>query len=526
MSLNRIVLSLIVLFLFFAIFCSINIGMSWDEPQNHWQGAIRADYLKSLEFGQFKFKRGGWSEVEPGLYDTFHFFIADFLIKIFPGKLIGIKHLINLTFSFAALGGLFVLSKKIFNKEVAYLATLLCLLNPFFFGHISINPKDTISCFALVWFAYYAYKYCINFEKKRLKFLILTSVFMGVGVGTRLPFFAVPVPVIIAALIFIFISFKEKLGMIEIYKKVLFDFVIFCSITFFLMVLAWPYVHSSPDILLKAFSSYVLYPHGPVLEIMNGNYYETAATPRSYFFNFFIFRFPIYISILLISLAILIRTDKNFFTSEFKHFINKIIIIFAIIFFPIVVHLIVQVKIYNGIRLFLFIIPFLSLLIAIPVYYILKNFKKSIYIKSLLSITTIFFLLFLQRFIFLTPYHYDYSNFVNLKFSNTEKLYIHDYWTTSYKELMKLIKKDSSIQNIKADYCGGDRFGLRYLIKKHSGNKVKLVPYEEADYIIMIDTVSNDITNKSSCFTQRPGEDIVVVSRLGVKLSVLRKLEK
>ena len=436
------------------------------------------------------------------------------------------KNLINLTFSFGALIGLFVLSKKIFNKEIAYLATLLCLLNPFFFGHISINPKDTISCFALVWFAYYAYKYCINFEKKRLKFLILASIFMGVGVGTRLPFFAVPVPVIIAALIFIFISFKEKLGMIEIYKKVLFDFVIFCSITFFLMVLAWPYVHSSPDILLKAFSSYVLYPHGPVLEIMNGNYYETAATPRSYFFNFFIFRFPIYISILLISLAILIRTDKNFFTSEFKHFINKIIIIFAIIFFPIVVHLIVQVKIYNGIRLFLFIIPFLSLLIAIPVYYILKNFKKSIYIKSLLSITTIFFLLFLQRFIFLTPYHYDYSNFVNLKFSNTEKLYIHDYWTTSYKELMKLIKKDSSIQNIKADYCGGDRFGLRYLIKKHSGNKVKLVPYEEADYIIMIDTVSNDITNKSSCFTQRPGEDIVVVSRLGVKLSVLRKLEK
>ena len=28
--------------------------MSWDEPQNHWQGAIRADYLKSLEFGEFQ----------------------------------------------------------------------------------------------------------------------------------------------------------------------------------------------------------------------------------------------------------------------------------------------------------------------------------------------------------------------------------------------------------------------------------------------------------------------------------------
>jgi len=526
MSLNKISISLILLLLIFAIFCAINIGMSWDEPQNHWQGAIRADYLKSLNFGEFKFKAGGWSEVEPGLYDTFHFFIANLLLKIFPGKLIGIKHLINLTFSFAALGGLFVLSKKIFNKEIAYLATLLCLLNPFFFGHISINPKDTISCFSLVWLSYYAYKYCINFDKKSLKFLILASVFMGIGVGTRLPFFAVPIPVIIAALIFIIISFKEKLGMVKIYKKVFFDFIIFCSITFFLMVVAWPYVHSSPHILLKAFSSYVLYPHGPVLEIMNGNYYETAATPRSYFFNFFIFRFPIFISILLISLAILVRTDKNFFISRFKNFINKIIIIFSIIFFPIIVHLIFQVKIYNGIRLFLFIIPFISLLIAISVYYILKNFKKSIYIKSLLSITAIFFLLFLQRFIFLTPYHYDYSNFVNIKFANTEKLYIHDYWTTSYKELMKLIKQNESLKNVNADYCGGDRFGLRFLAKKHSGGKVKIVPSTKAEYVIMIDTVSNDINNKSSCFTLHPGKDIVKVSRLGVTYSVLRKLEK
>ena len=49
---------------------------------------------------------------------------------------------------------------------------------------------------------------------------------------------------------------------------------------------------------------------------------------------------------------------------------------------------------------------------------------------------------------------------------------------------------------------------------------------QQADYIIMVDTVSNDVNNKSSCFTQRPGKDMVVVSRLGVKLSILRKLEK
>ena len=82
MSLNKTLLGLIALLLLFAIFCSINIGMSWDEPQRHWTGAIRTTYLKSLEFGKFQFKPGSWSEIEPGLYDTFSFLVSDLLLYV------------------------------------------------------------------------------------------------------------------------------------------------------------------------------------------------------------------------------------------------------------------------------------------------------------------------------------------------------------------------------------------------------------------------------------------------------------
>ena len=166
------------------------------------------------------------------------------------------------------------------------------------------------------------------------------------------------------------------------------------------------------------------------------------------------------------------------------------------------------------------------MLTAICFYYILENFKKSVYVKSLFGAIIIFFLLFLQRFIYLTPYHYDYSNFFNIKFANTEKLYIHDYWATSYKELMKLINSNTNLKEIKASFCGGNSFGLKYLANKYSGKKVIIVPYEQADYTIMINTVSNDVNNKSSCYSLHLGKDIVEVSRLGVKLAVLRKLEK
>ena len=307
MNLNKISLSLIGLLLLFAIFCSVNIGMSWDEPQRHWQGAIRADYLKSLSFGKFQFKPGGWSEIEPGLYDTFSFLISDLLLKIFPGKLLGIKHFTNLAFSCLTLVGLFLISKNILNKKIAYLATLLCLVNPFFFGHMAINPVDTIISFALVWFAYFAYMYCINFEKKRLRYLVLASIVMGFGVGTRIPFLAVPLPILISVLIYIIITNKEKIKQYKFYSKILFDFFVFCSITFLLMTLAWPYVHTSPSILLDALNPIAnfKYPHGPVQEIINGNYYDLINTPRTYFFSFFIFRFPIFIIISLLALIII-----------------------------------------------------------------------------------------------------------------------------------------------------------------------------------------------------------------------------
>ena len=292
------------------------------------------------------------------------------------------------------------------------------------------------------------------------------------------------------------------------------------------MVVAWPHLMEAPYLLIDTIFQSIKWSMGPTLELMNGNIYETQNTPKTYFLNFFIFRKPIYILILLFVLIFFLKTDNNFFTDKFENFEKKLIFIFSIIGFPILLAIIFQVKIYNGIRLFLFIIPFLSLLSAISLYYILKNFKKFFYIKIIFSVIMLFFLLFLQRFIYLTPYHYDYSNFFKIKFINTEKAYIHDYWTTSYKELMKLIKADKSIKTIKSDFCGGDIHAVRYMSNKYSDGKVSFVPYEQADYIIMINTLSTDVNIKSTCFSLRPGKDIVTVDRLGVKLSVLRKLDK
>ena len=117
MNLNKLIFSLISILFLFSIFCSITIGMSWDEPWHHINGALRAEYLKS--FGNFKNYDFSDNKFYPGLYDTFSFLFSNFLAKVFSEKYyLEIKHLINFTFAFFTLFGLFQISRKLFNKQM------------------------------------------------------------------------------------------------------------------------------------------------------------------------------------------------------------------------------------------------------------------------------------------------------------------------------------------------------------------------------------------------------------------------
>ena len=54
----------------------------------------------------------------------------------------------------------------------------------------------------------------------------------------------------------------------------------------------------------------------------------------------------------------------------------------------------------------------------------------------------------------------------------------------------------------------------------------KLFSKNEADYVLMTNRASFDVNNKTTCFDEFKGEDLVTVSRLGLTLSTFWKLSK
>ena len=131
---TKILSCFIFLMLSFAWVSSAIIGLSADEYFHHINGLVRYEFLISLgEKKIFEFRN---NIIYPGLYDTLSYAISQiiFLInkKFYVGNIDIIMHLINVSFSTLSILGLYLLTRRLFNKKIALITILLTLMNPFF----------------------------------------------------------------------------------------------------------------------------------------------------------------------------------------------------------------------------------------------------------------------------------------------------------------------------------------------------------------------------------------------------------
>ena len=444
---NKILISSISLMFLLAWWSSLTIGLSSDEYFHHINGLVRYKYLISFgEFDGYEFRN---NRFYPGLYDTISYAIGQIILlidkKFYANNIDFVMHLVNISFSSLSILGLYLIVKKIFNNNIAILASLITLLNPFFFGHMGMNSKDLIIFFSLIWFCYYFYLYCVE-DEKTTKNLLLASFFIGFGCGVRLTFPVVIFPVIICGLIFLFNKYKSNYG--PLVKRLLWHSVITITITIFLIILCWPHMIEEIqrgnflDFFSLIVKNTINWNDGPKTGFVNGEYYEVFNTPKTYFLDVITYRLPFYFTLLIIFTYLLFLTKNLLAQSQIKYFNQKFLLINILAFFPIILALILGVNIYDNLRLFLFIIPFFSLIAAFSIDQLFSTFKKSWLSKTSLAIVLILFSLSFYRFILLTPYQYDYINYSFLKFEDSKGKFEHDYWGASYKELVSKIEKN------------------------------------------------------------------------------------
>ena len=394
----------------FSIYCSLIIGMSWDEPYLYELGKNRLKYLFSL--GSYKYQNPLYfanAGYFPGFYDTLTAFISQMIPRKYETQ---IHHIINLFFSIIAIIGISKISKLLFNKKVSKIVFLVTFLNPIFFGHMSINPKDTIIAFSNIWVTYFIIRYLQtqHLEIKRKYFSNMIAITIGFGLGVRVNFIGTLIPIITIFFldIFYFKIFKQnKISSKNFFK----DFVKIFFISYFIMIIFWPEVHQNifilPFKLIIASLADVSY--GTSWALLDGEFYKTINTPGKYLIINFFYKLPEYVLLTYLFFILLLFNDNKFFRKRFEFFIKKILYLLFIILFPLIIASIVGLKIHDGLRYFLFLIPYLSIIPGLVIYYLFHN-SKYLLSKIFIFLTTISFLYFLFNFFSITPYHYAYIN--------------------------------------------------------------------------------------------------------------------
>ncbi len=509
-----------VILIVFSIFCALTIGQSLDEHYHLIQGKITLDYLLSLgainDYINYR-----------EFYSTLYWSLQYFITEIFPLKYeTEVAHLFNLVFSMGAIYGIGKVGKELFNKKVGEIVFLILFLYPAFFGHMAINNKDIILAFSHVWIVYLILRYLKiqHIRKKTNKYILYLALLSSISTGIQLTFFGSLIPIILFTLFEIFIvkiiidkNFSRKLFFFDLFKYLI--------LFYFILLLFWIDVHQNiiigPFIIISEWISSNFITGWPY-NLIDGKYYLSSEVPKTFLLINLLFKSPEYILLSYVIFLILVITSRNFFQEKFEFFNYKLSLLICVLIFPNLILYIVPFPVYDGIRLFIWILPYYCLIPALTFYYLIKN---STFIKSKITLFILLFafVYYLINFLTITPYQYTYLNLLNGKSETRYKKFENDYWATSIKELVKNVDFKTD-KTIKISTCGLEKSSPKMYLEKRTDIDYKFVSTDEADFIIMTNRVSR-FHGIQNCFDIFKGDNISQVSRNGLILSVIRKIK-
>ena len=514
--------TILLFFLFsFSAYCALIIGKSWDEGTDLLHGKSTLNYLFSL--GKFDDYFVGRE-----YYSAIYWSLQYLLTTIFPSKYqIEISHLVNLIFSLAAIIGISQLGKELFNKKVGKIVFLILFFYPVFFGHMSINSKDTIIALSHVWIVYLILRYLKkqDIKKKANKYIIYLGFLAALATGIQLVFLGSLIPIIFFVIVEIF--FLKKIISKKFSKKIfLYDLTKCFFIFYFLLLLFWKDAHQNiityPFYIIQKWLYSDIVTGWPYI-LLNGDYFFSyKGVPSLYFLINFFYKSPEYILLSYLIFLILIIKSSDFFKLKFNFFFYKLSFVVFMLIFPNLIMFFIPFPVYDGMRLFLWVLPYYCIIPGLTIYYLVENFNFKAQ-KIYLSILSVLFIFYLANFFLMTPYHYTYLNFLSGKTENRYKKFENDYWATSIGELLKNANfKNNKV--IKLTTCGLGSAIPKEHLKKRPSIKYRFVPYDEAEYIIMTNRVSR-FHGMKNCFDIFEGNNIAVVKRNGMTLSIIRQIK-
>jgi hypothetical protein len=447
---NKLSYILFVFYVIIIIFTFLDYGITYDENWHYTYGEHIVQWFSS----GFQDK-GALTYWTLPLQGGFSGTLARLATRISPLGDFETSHLVNAIFGFLGVVGAFKLSRFLGGPFAGFLSVLFLILTPRFYGHTFNNPVDIPMATFSIFVVYYLIR-TVSFLPHPPKALIAKlGLVLGLALAVRVGAVILVGYIVLAFCLWLAYRYLFKLktkgnntnlNFRSSLLKISGTFSFICIIAYLVMLCWWPAAQIRP-IYMPAKGLWYATRFGYSIDVFfEGMVFSNKNLPWYYVLKWFLITLPEFyfiafgVGLILVSIF-LSKTKKELRLQDNRNAL-EIVILVAAATLPII-YTVTGVVEYDGIRHYLFVIPFLAVIAAVSIVKLFRRVFLSFISTAVAVIVFASMALTVVDMVQLHPHQYIFFNrLFGGSIAEAADAFETDYWGNSYKEGVEWIVRN------------------------------------------------------------------------------------
>lgn len=519
---DQLALGLFAVALLLVVLTFRTYGVTWDEDCQNWYGnLVLTYYLWLVGAAHAPHWELLYQYADMYNYGAVFDLTAAIVNRVSPLGVFETRHLLNGIVGIIGLVGCWKLGRRLAGPRAGFVAALLLLLIPNYYGQMFNNPKDIPFAAGCIWTIYYLVRVVPFLPRPPWRLVIKLGAAIGLAMAVRVG--GLMLLCYLGLLLCLFgvwqaiaarrLSVLIGIGWTSLWRV----FVPVLCIAYPLMLVFWPWAQSDPIHhplqALAVFSKEIFW----AKILFDGQLISASNLPWDYLPVFISLALPELVLALLVAAPIvaaaaLVRRDAW----RCERVLPLFMLGFAIVF-PVVYAIAVRAVLFNGMRHFIFVLPPIAVTAALVGDRALAWLGRFEYRAPIYAALGLYGIAHVSIMVMLHPDQYVYYNAFVGGVPGAENRFRLDYWANSFAEAVRGLENDLRKQ-YGADFedreftvaVQGPIVSARYYFPPN----FRSVTYpKDADFVIGFSLADAD-----HALTDRP---ICKVTRMGALLSVV-----
>ncbi len=401
------------------------------------------------------------------------------------------------------------------GPRAGFLAGLVLLATPSWWGHMFINPKDIPFAAAMAWALYWSMRASRELPQPTAGTVLWLGLSLGLSLGIRIAgLYAFVYPAFAGALwLALRVRAHGSGGLAPEIAAAVRGLALAAALAYAVMLAAWPWALRDP--LHRPFEALAVFAATPwdINVLFEGHLASSMALPRDYLFVYLGAKLPLFVpAAVAAALAMGLHALRKGGVPALRQDIA--LLAFAVLF-PLLSFAVLRPVTYDGIRHFLFVLPPLAAAAALGLDRLVgAALRMPVVARAALGVLTVAVgashALYLRE---IHPYQYAYYNALVGGMRGAAGRFELDYWGSSYREAVLALR----------EHLKGETGGPHTVFVCAEGSSA--APFLAPDLELTADDRTADFylaTTRLGCDMEYEGDVVLTVARDGAILAVVK----